>query len=182
MIGGRCIVLNASYEFLSVTRSWFDSVKLVMKGKARPLAEYPTPIRGETYSVKIPAVVVLNEHKKTPKKVNYFNAPTKRNVLIRDGFKCAYCSCKLTMNSVTKDHIVPTSKGGKDTLSNVVAACFACNGKKADMTLAESGMVLQNQPRPLSEEEKMELLVKTHKSTERTIWRECFQEHSLKLF
>ena len=182
MIGGRCIVLNASYEFLHVTKSWTDAVKLLMKGKVHPLAEYPHPIRSEHSAVKIPAVAVLKSHVSTPKKVHYFSAATKRNVLIRDGFKCAYCGRRLTMHTVTKDHIQPTSRGGRDVLSNVVASCFQCNGRKADRTPEEAGMTLLRQPRALSEEEKMELLVKTHKSSERSVWRECFQTHGLSLF
>lgn len=182
MTGGRCIVLNASYEFLHVTRTWFDSVKLILKGKAMPLAEYPQPIKSEKATVKVPAVVVLKTQVSTPKRIHSFNAPTKRNVLIRDGFQCAYCQKRLTMNSVTKDHIIPTSRGGWDVLTNVVAACIGCNGKKADRTPDEAGMHLQRLPRPLSEHEKMELLVKTHKSSERNVWRSCFEEHGLTLF
>jgi 5-methylcytosine-specific restriction endonuclease McrA len=182
MIGGRCIVLNASYEFLHVTRSAFHAVKLILKGKASPLAEYPSTIRSERAVVKIPAVVVLKEQKKTPRKVSYFNAPSKQNVLIRDGFTCAYCGRRLTMGTGTKDHILPTSRGGRDVLSNLVAACTDCNGLKADRTPEEAGMTLRLQPRLLSEEEKMELLAKTHKSGERQAWRQCFEEHGIKLF
>lgn len=182
MIGGRCVVLNASYEFLHVTKTWFDSVKLVLRGKARPLADYEATVRSADTEVRIPAVVVLNKFVSTPKKVHYFNAPTKRNVLIRDGWSCMYCARKLSMNTVTKDHILPTSRGGKDTLSNVVACCIDCNGRKADKTPEEAGMKLRSMPRPLSEAEKMELLVKTHKSIERNTWRECFEEHEIKLF
>jgi len=182
MIGGRCIVLNASYEFLHVTKSWFDSVKLVMKGKAIPLADYQVTVKSERTEMAIPAVVVLKAYVRSPWKVNYFNAPSKRNVLVRDGFTCAYCSRKLTMNSVTKDHIVPMSRGGKDLLSNIVACCIDCNSRKADQTPDEAGMPLRRQPRVLSDLEKMELLVKTHKSTERHAWRSCFELHGLTLF
>ena len=182
MFTGRCIVLNASYEFMHVTRTWFDSFKLIMKGKARPLAEYEASIRGESCSWRVPAVVVLTEQKRTPRKLHYFNAATKRNVLIRDGFACAYCLRRLTMHSVTKDHILPTSRGGKDTLANVVACCIECNSRKANKTPEEAGMALQRPPRALSEDEKMELLVKTHKSSERSVWRSCFQHNGLTLF
>jgi 5-methylcytosine-specific restriction endonuclease McrA len=182
MIGGRCVVLNASYEFLHVTKSWFDSIKLVTRGKARSLTDYEDSVKSECMEVRIPAVVVLNKFVRTPKKIHYFNAATKRNVLIRDGFACMYCGKKLTMNSVTKDHIQPTSRGGKDVLSNVVASCIECNGFKANRTPEEAGMRLRSQPRALTEIEKMELLVKTHKSIERNTWRSCFEEHALTLF
>jgi 5-methylcytosine-specific restriction endonuclease McrA len=182
MIGGRCIVLNASYEFLHVTQTWYDSIKLILNGKATPLADYDATVKSEKVELRIPAVVVLKQYVRTPKRIHYFNAPTKRNVLIRDGFACAYCGRKLTMNSVTKEHVLPVSRGGLDTLANVVAACLDCNGRKADQTPEEAGMKLRVYPRALSEAEKLELLVKTHKSSERNAWRECFEEHELTLF
>lgn len=33
---------------------------------------------------------------------------------------------------ITKDHIVPRSKGGKDTIDNYQPMCIICNSKKAD--------------------------------------------------
>ncbi|MCP4828485.1 MAG: HNH endonuclease [Proteobacteria bacterium] len=39
--------------------------------------------------------------------------------------------------SATKDHVVPLSKGGEHSQSNIVAACLRCNGDKADLTLDE---------------------------------------------
>jgi 5-methylcytosine-specific restriction endonuclease McrA len=43
---------------------------------------------------------------------------------------------------LTRDHIVPTSRGGADSWLNVVAACEACNHKKDDRMLEECGMEL----------------------------------------
>lgn len=43
------------------------------------------------------------------------------------GFRCAYCGEK---KPLTRDHIIPLSKGGGHTLSNIVPACRSCNSKK----------------------------------------------------
>ena len=51
-------------------------------------------------------------------------------VLNRDAYTCAYCGD--TANEV--DHIWPKSKGGEDTLDNLVAACRRCNILKKDKT------------------------------------------------
>ena len=50
---------------------------------------------------------------------------------------CRYCGCALTAENGTVDHVVPVSRGGKNTMSNMVAACFGCNNDKADRTPEE---------------------------------------------
>ena len=45
--------------------------------------------------------------------------------------RCYYCG-KRCKDKLTQDHIVPLSKGGAHTLSNIVGACGACNSKKND--------------------------------------------------
>jgi 5-methylcytosine-specific restriction endonuclease McrA len=110
------------------------------------LANYPTPARSERDLIRVPAVAILKNYVSTPRKNNSFNAPNLRTVLVRDKFQCQYCACKLGLKSGTKDHVMPTSRGGTDTLNNVVAACKACNNKKADRTPSEAGMKLLSQP------------------------------------
>lgn len=182
MSGGRCLVLNASYEFLHVTNSWWDSLRLLRRDKVVALASYPTLMRSERAQLRIPAVAILKSYVATPHKTNVFNAPTLRTILVRDKFQCQYCACKLGMKSGTKDHVQPRSRGGPDTLANVVSACKSCNNKKADRTPAEAGMKLLSQPRALTEEEKLELLVKVHKAPERNLWRQCLNDLKVKLF
>lgn len=51
----------------------------------------------------------------------------ERQVFERDGGKCHYCGCG---HSITFDHIVPKSKGGSNSESNLVCACRPCNSSK----------------------------------------------------
>ncbi|HKE66408.1 MAG TPA: HNH endonuclease [Micromonosporaceae bacterium] len=44
------------------------------------------------------------------------------------GHKCAYCGTR----AVERDHVVPLSKGGTDTIDNIVPACRSCNSMKSD--------------------------------------------------
>jgi len=53
----------------------------------------------------------------------------------RDGEACQYCG--KTALAGEADHILPLSKGGSDTLDNLVWACSECNAQKKDMTLRE---------------------------------------------
>lgn len=42
-------------------------------------------------------------------------------------YKCAYCGSE---ENLTLDHVIPQSKGGVDTLENVVCCCHSCNHSK----------------------------------------------------
>ena len=50
----------------------------------------------------------------------------RQRVLDRDGWICHYCRG----GASTVDHVVPAAQGGTNELSNLVAACAACNRKK----------------------------------------------------
>ncbi|MHC5779219.1 HNH endonuclease [Nostoc sp.] len=45
----------------------------------------------------------------------------------RCGMKCFWCSCELTPETLTIDHLVPLSKGGSNKLKNLRATCARCN-------------------------------------------------------
>lgn len=56
----------------------------------------------------------------------------RKKILKRDGFKCYYCGCVVTMENAHIDHLIAWSKGGKTTFRNLVASCRRCNlDKKA---------------------------------------------------
>ena len=46
---------------------------------------------------------------------------------------CYYCRRSFPPKELTMDHIVPVSRGGKSTKSNVVTACKACNNTKKQL-------------------------------------------------
>lgn len=56
-------------------------------------------------------------------------------VLTRDGFKCRYCGQAAPHVELQVDHVHPRSKGGEDTLDNLVASCRECNLGKRDVLL-----------------------------------------------
>jgi 5-methylcytosine-specific restriction endonuclease McrA len=47
-----------------------------------------------------------------------------------------------TERALQCEHIVPQSRGGRWTWMNLVTACAACNGRKANRTPEEAGMPL----------------------------------------
>lgn len=60
----------------------------------------------------------------------------------RDNNTCMYCGEKFPDKKLTRDHIIPVSKNGKNIWTNVVACCLRCNQKKGDKSLEKTGMKL----------------------------------------
>lgn len=67
---------------------------------------------------------------------------SKENLMRRDKHRCAFC----TRRASTMDHIVPRCQGGRSEWLNCVAACKACNGRKAGRTPKQAGMRLLVEP------------------------------------
>lgn len=88
-----------------------------------------------------PSVIRLKSYVKVP--YNNINL-TRKNILRRDNHKCAYCGRGDL--SFTIDHVIPKSKGGKDTWENLVAACLPCNNKKGNLTPLEAELTLKIKP------------------------------------
>jgi len=60
----------------------------------------------------------------------------------RDGNICMYCGRSFSRSELTRDHVVPQARGGKNTWMNCVAACKACNNYKGCRTPEEANMKL----------------------------------------
>ena len=69
-----------------------------------------------------------------------------RELFRRDGYTCMYCLTTLGDRHLTRDHVVPLSRGGRNVWTNVVTACRACNQRKADQLLSETTMRLHAVP------------------------------------
>lgn len=67
---------------------------------------------------------------------------TKKGVLRRDNYTCAYCGRSAT----TVDHVVPRMLGGESSWTNLVASCFDCNQKKGHKTVKQFGQAPQWNP------------------------------------
>lgn len=56
------------------------------------------------------------------------------SIYARDGHACVYCG---DTEKLSLDHVVPRSKGGCDSETNLVTACQPCNSSKKDRDLSE---------------------------------------------
>lgn len=71
---------------------------------------------------------------------------SNRELFHRDRHLCAYCGHEFNSLRLTRDHIIPISRGGRDVWMNVVAACRNCNQKKGGRTPEKAGMELLYAP------------------------------------
>jgi 5-methylcytosine-specific restriction endonuclease McrA len=138
----QCVLLNADYTFLNLV-NWKRAFGLLAKGKVEVIRDSQKTIRNANGAeIKIPAVMRLIKLIRTIYRSSV--AFTKRNVLVRDGFKCAYCGTRRERLSI--DHIIPKSRGGRTTFENCVAACKSCNLRKGGRTPSEAKMYLRLKP------------------------------------
>jgi hypothetical protein len=92
--------------------------------------------------VTAPIIAVKGESVAMGKRMNRVPTLTNRELFARDRWTCAYCAGVFSELRLTRDHIHPVSRGGKDIWTNVVTACERCNHKKDDRLLEEVGMEL----------------------------------------
>ncbi|MFW6093188.1 MAG: HNH endonuclease [Pseudomonadota bacterium] len=67
---------------------------------------------------------------------------TNEALFRRDRGVCLYCGKTHVDGELTRDHVVPISRRGRDAWDNVVSACKRCNHHKGDRLLEECGMEL----------------------------------------
>ena len=93
--------------------------------------------------IEIPEIVVLSTYDKVYKKDVKL---TKRNIYIRDGYKCQYTGKKVKESESDIDHIVPRSKGGRNSWENLVVCSKEINRMKANRTPEQAGLKLIKKP------------------------------------
>ena len=138
----QTLLLDAGYVPQRIV-SWQKAVTMLFGGKVEVVDVYDGVIRSPSIAIRMPAVVRLV-------RVVRFRRPpvrfSRRNVLLRDEMTCQYCGAMPHPRTLTLDHVVPRSRGGRTVWTNVVAACRVCNTKKGARTPAEAGMTLRVLP------------------------------------
>lgn len=136
----QVLLLNYDYTYLGMV-SWRKAVKLISKKKVEVLKYAEEVIRTVEIEFILPKVIKLLYFIQRVHKMSM--TYSKRVVFVRDNHACVYCG---GTERLTVDHVIPKARGGKTTFENTVACCFACNNKKGNKTLFESGMVLRKKP------------------------------------
>lgn len=59
----------------------------------------------------------------------------KAYLLERESYCCIYCGIHASQAKMQIEHVIPKSKGGTDSLNNLVLSCKACNQEKGDQNV-----------------------------------------------
>ncbi len=148
----QVLLLNASYEPLAVI-TLRRALALMLKNQVEAACNETVELRGITHCLRVPTVIRLRRYVNVPRRGARW---TRRGVLQRDNYTCAYCGIQsggmqrgqlLTRQDFTIDHIVPVSRGGKNTWGNTICACPQCNQRKGNRMPHEAQMTLRWEPK-----------------------------------
>jgi 5-methylcytosine-specific restriction endonuclease McrA len=117
--------------------SWDEWITLPI----RPHDNAVHTVRGQ---IRVPTVIVAVNFARVPKKRPKLSAKTIRE---RDGNRCQYTGALLRPDEGSLDHVLPRSRGGKDTWENLVWSSKDVNARKADRLPHEAGLKLLKTPR-----------------------------------
>ena len=134
-------ILNSNYTHLTVV-SWKRGLRLLMADRVIPLEFYEDYdiMSAGGRSFEIPKTVVLKKYVRLPDRMY---RPNRRNIFLRDNHMCVYCLRSLSADEISVDHVIPKSRGGRETWENLVTACKTCNGLKGDKTPEEAKMPIR---------------------------------------
>lgn len=143
-----CLTLNASYEPLTLVTTR-RAVRLVLDRKAEIVeVEGRRRFRSENTELPVPSVIRLVRYVHVPRR--FRRQVTNTFLFARDRYCCMYCGRHRSelrgRHFLTRDHILPISRGGGNTWDNVVTSCSPCNNRKGDRLPREAGMRLLTEP------------------------------------
>ena len=138
----RCLALNASFEPLTMVPVR-RALRLVIEGKAEIVeAERDDLVRSERLVIPRPAIIRLVKFVHVPRR--FRRQVTNTFLFARDHYRCQYCHRSQFelrhRECLTRDHLVPLSRGGNNDWTNVVTACSTCNTRKGNHLPEECGM------------------------------------------
>ncbi len=138
----RCLALNASFEPLTMVPVR-RALRLVIEGKAEIVeAEGIDVVRSERLVLPKPAIIRLVKFVHVPRR--FRRQVTNIFLFARDHYSCQYCLRSQhdlrPRECLTRDHLVPISRGGSNEWTNVVTACSTCNTRKGNRLPEECGM------------------------------------------
>ena len=138
----RCLALNASFEPLTMVPVR-RALRLVIDGKAEIVeADAGAVMRSERLQIPRPSVIRLVKLVHVPRR--FRRQVTNTFLFARDNYRCQFCGRHQGelrhRECLTRDHLVPLSRGGTNAWNNVLTACSTCNTRKGNLLPKEVGM------------------------------------------
>lgn len=101
-------------------------------------------VTGRRSELRIGSIIAVSDHAHRRKAATFRNAPplSNRTLFQRDRNLCLYCGQQFPQRDLTRDHILPVSRGGESIWENCVTACRSCNQRKGSRRPEEIGMKL----------------------------------------
>ena len=129
--------------------SWQDATCLYVRGAVAWTIGDPclvvhggtSRMTGEQSRVALHPIVASRGHAR-PGLMEPAPALTNAALFARDRHLCMYCGQHFGKPQLTRDHVLPTSSGGRDHWENVVSACMPCNVRKGGRTPQQANMPL----------------------------------------
>ncbi|MAE84888.1 MAG: HNH endonuclease [Flammeovirgaceae bacterium] len=134
------LVLNADYTPLSVCTTERAFLLMYLDKADIISAAQDKMLRTVQKSFPFPSVIKIKQYIQVPYKGVVL---TRHNIFKRDNHSCQYCG---SGKDLTLDHLIPKSKGGKSSWTNLVTACKRCNSYKGDFAPEDVGLTLKNKP------------------------------------
>jgi len=143
----RCLALNASFEPLTMVPVR-RALRLVIDRKAEIVEADGSVVRSERMQIPRPAVIRLVKFVHVPRR--FRRQVTNTFLFARDNYCCQFCgrtqAALRPRECLTRDHLVPLSRGGSNAWTNVLTACSSCNTRKGNLLPEEAGMHPLRQP------------------------------------
>jgi 5-methylcytosine-specific restriction endonuclease McrA len=159
------LVLSSSYEAVQIC-SVKRAILLLLGGKAHPVELAENWLRSPSSTLQVPEVIRLHRFVRMP----YRDVPfCRKNIFLRDSYRCQYCGKTGSADQLTVDHVVPLSRGGRDRWTNVVTACRGCNNLKSNLLPSECG--LKPRIRPKAPSSMTFLHIMRMHGERRNVWR-----------
>lgn len=109
--------------------SWQEAIRYMVLEKVKVITYYDDwYVHSPSWSTQVPAVIILTEYQKPKRSARL----SKKNIYLRDNYKCQYCGIRVTEKTASIDHVIPQSKGGKGSWDNLSTSCRKCNSIKSD--------------------------------------------------
>jgi 5-methylcytosine-specific restriction endonuclease McrA len=108
-----------------------------------PVRDFDFSVSSATLRIRVPTVIIATQFSKMPMRQPRL---CSSSICERDGGRCQYTGELVGRDGGNLDHVVPRSRGGKNTFENLVWAKRRVNAEKADRLPAEAGLRLIRQP------------------------------------